>query len=192
MNEINIINFPKLESFQTERERLRLPYLDVELLTAQAGSQDVLLANQARKELDRKWDLTPENDSLNVPTVDLMAQLEPFSEEARKRLANNLVAIQLTEGCNGNCPFCLFGNKKGVSAKYSASSVHRYLREYSNEIPKSLALYWDSDPFDYREEVEGKVLDFTDIYKEWRSMRPTEFQYVSTAIPRGGKKVLLA
>ncbi len=175
--------YPYLKYFQDKREGLGQEVLNVDLLTAQAGSQDVKIAQEAKKQLRIKWDLDHEKDARNAETVNIMEQLGTFTETERERMISQLVGIQLTEGCNGNCPFCLFGKKKGVEAKYSFDSVTTFLRKYGYTILKEPSLYWDSDPFDYRDGEHN----FTDIYRTWREIRPAEFQFVSTTIPRGSE-----
>lgn len=181
---LNYDNFPPLKNIQEQRRNLGLEQLDVDLLRRQAGSQDPALSGKAKLELHRKWELAPSKDARNAPTVDLMKQLENYSEEERKIMFSQLAGIQLTEGCNGNCYFCYTGKKKGVEAKYSFDSVTAFLKKYESLFPASVGLYWDSDPFDYREGVHN----FTDIYKAWREIRSKEFQYISTAMPRGGEE----
>lgn len=173
-----------VEYLHDKRENFKKEFLNVDLLTSQAGSQDLTVAQEAKEQLRKKWDLDPEKDAKNAKTIDLMEQLGKFTEDERINMATQLVGLQLTEGCNGNCPFCLFGKKKGVDSKYSFDSVDTYLRKYADYIPGNLFLYWDSDPFDYRDGDRN----FTDIYKTLRDIRPMESQFISTAIPRGGEE----
>lgn len=182
--DIVLTNYPYLNHFRYTREGLGQERLDVDRLTAEAGSQDPNMARIARRQLDIRWDLDPEKDALGAKTIDLMGQLEEYSEADREIIVSNLIGIQLTQGCNGNCPFCLFGIKKGVEAKYSFGSVVAFMDKHKDSLPREFGLYWDSDPFDYR---DGEYA-FLDVYKTFRNIRPEDFQGVSTTIPRGGEK----
>jgi hypothetical protein len=172
-----------LDGVTKKRVELGRELLNVDLLKTQAGSQDLGVAGKAQNELMRKWDLLPGNETEKAETVDLMKQLEQFSESEREKIISNLAFLQLTEGCNGNCYFCFLGNKGRVEAKYSFDSVKQFFEKYGEIIPNDLTLYSSSDPFDYRD--GGK--NFTDIYKLWEGIKPTEPQYISTSIPRGGE-----
>lgn len=185
MNESAVIKgYPHLEYLHEKREGLGQKELNVALLRSQAGSQDPQISIRAQEQLRIKWDLDPGKDAQNAKTVDIMEQLEAFTKPEKEIMLPQSAGIQLTEGCNGNCPFCLFGEKKkGVEAKYSFGSLVRFFHEYDNLLPEGVALYWNSDPFDWRDGEHN----FTDIYKAWRKIRPAEFQFVSTAIPRGGE-----
>lgn len=167
------------------RERQGLEVLDIDLLRIQTGSLDPLVAQKARQTLVSKWDLDPEKAAENAKTVDLMEQLSGFTEEERDTLVSQLAAIQFTEGCNGNCFFCFLGPKKGVEKKYSFDSIVAFLNEYGRFFPYSstIALYWNSDPFDYRDGDRT----FADVYSAWRKIKPNEGQFISTTIPRGGQ-----
>lgn len=182
---INYGEFSRLEYLRGKREGLGQERLEIDQLAAQAGSQDQNLAERAKRRLRAKWDLEPDKDAQNALTVDLLEQIRGYSEEEKKAMFSQMVGIQLTEGCNGNCPFCLFGKKKGVEAKYSFESVAAFLRKYGPLLPKRLLVfYWDSDPFDFREGEHN----FKDVYGVWREIRPNQGHFVSTAIPRGGEK----
>lgn len=184
MNEsISSENYPLLKRFSNFREGLSQKELSINLLTAQVGSQHLQVADEAKRQLRTKWELEPDKDAENAKTVDILDQLGKFTEEEGLLMASQVAGLQLTEGCNGNCSFCFFGRKKGVEAKYSFESVSAFLRKYKEVIPKDLYFYWDSDPFDYRDGKYG----FTDVYKVWREINPTEHHFVSTSIPRGGQ-----
>lgn len=185
MNQLETLNdYPLLHSVSSKREQLDLSSLDIDLLKAQAGSQDLQLASISQKILRTKWDLDPGQDALEAKSIDIKEQLNSFSRNELNVMFRNLVSIQLTEGCNGNCPFCLFGTKTGVTAKYSFDSLRSLFNENSklmNENP--FLLYWDSDPFDYRDGDKS----FVDVYQLYRQTMPNNSQYISTAIPRGGE-----
>lgn len=177
-------NYPLLDFVRIKREQLELASIDVDLLRAQAGSQDQLLASNAQRLLMTKWDLDPGQDALHATSIDICEQLEPFSQNELKVMFKNLVGVQLTEGCNGNCPFCLFGTKSGVTAKYSFESLSTLFHKYSGVMSENpFLLYWDSDPFDYRDGDKS----FVDVYQLYHQTMPNNSQYISSAIPRGGE-----
>jgi len=172
-------SYPKI--LERRREEFGLRELDIDSLTMLAASQDSVVAGQAQKHLEEKWALAPDKDVERAPSVDLMEQLSQYTEEERKLIISQMTALQLTEGCNGGCPFCFLGMKKGVLAKYSFESIVAFFRQYGNQLSESLLLYYDSDPFDYR---DGKH-SFVDVYRTWRKVKPGERHFISTAIPRG-------
>lgn len=177
-------DFPLLDFVSHKREQLELASIDIELLRAQAGSQDPQLASISQRILSTKWDLDPGQDALKTKSIDIKEQLNYFSRNELSVMFRNLVSIQLTDGCNGNCPFCLFGTKTGVTAKYSFDSLSTLFKENAKLMSENpFLLYWDSDPFDYRD--GGKT--FVDVYQLYRQTMPNNSQYISTAIPRGGE-----
>lgn len=175
----NYYSYPRI--FERRREEFGLKELDVDSLTMLAASQDSVVAEQAQKHLEEKWALAPDKDVERAPSVDLMEQLSQYTEKERRLIISQTMALQLTEGCNGGCPFCFLGIKKGVSAKYSFESIVAFFRQHGDQLSKSLLLYYDSDPFDYR---DGKH-SFVDVYRAWRKVKPGERHFISTAIPRG-------
>lgn len=182
-------NFPLIDSVRNKREQLKLTSLDIDLLRLQAASVDVSVASVSKRLLRTKWDLSPELDSSRAVSIDIKEQLAPFSSSELRVIFKNLVSIQLTEGCNGNCPFCMLGVKYGVTAKYSFESIRTLFEEYSEEMSDNpFLLYWDSDPFDYRDDDKS----FFDVYKLYRQTWPNYSQYISTAIPRGGESDFIA
>lgn len=185
MNQLEARNsFPLINTLSTKREQLELASIDIDVLRVQTGSQDVQLADTAARLLRTKWDLDPVQDAQNAKSIDIREQLDSYSANERKAMFRNLVAIQLTEGCNGNCPFCLFGTKTGVTAKYSFESLSALFDENANVMSENpFLLYWDSDPFDYRDGDKR----FVDVYKLYRQTMPRSSQYISTAMPRGGE-----
>lgn len=177
-------NFPLLNAVSNKREQLELAPIDIDLLRAQAGSQDPQLARVSQRLLRTKWDLDPGQDAKHAHSIDINEQLAPFSSNEMKLMLRNLVSVQLTEGCNGNCPFCLFGTKSGVTAKYSFESLSALFHENSDAMSENpFLLYWDSDPFDYRDGDKS----FVDVYQLYRQTLPNNSQYISTAVPRGGE-----
>jgi hypothetical protein len=169
-------------SITDQREKLGLPALDVDLLYAKVGSQDVEVATQAKKTLLLKWELTAERDAKNAKTVDLMKDdLSRYPEPIRQKIVSKATVLQLTQNCNGNCYGCPNGKDKGVSAKYSFNSIVSFFQTYHDSLPDDFRTYWQSDPFDYRDGDHN----FTDVYKAFREIRPEQFQSISTALPRG-------
>jgi hypothetical protein len=170
-----------LKRLRNERESLNLDELNVDLLTVQSASQDVNLAREAKLKLMEKWDVLPEFDAKNTKTINLLEQFETFSESEREIILSQLVGIQLTEGCNGHCSFCLFGSSKGVESKYSFESIKSFFEKYRRYFKDSPTLYWASDPFDYR---DGEY-SFVDVYKFLREQGLSGG--LSTAMPKGGE-----
>ena len=170
-----------LRRLRNERESNGLEELNVDLLVAQSASQDVNLAREAKIKLMEKWDVLPEFDAKNVKTIDLLDQFETFSESEREVILSQLVGIQLTEGCNGHCSFCLYGGSKGVEAKYSFESIKGFFEKYRKSFKNPPTLYWASDPFDYR---DGEY-SFVDVYKFLKDQGLSSG--LSTAIPKGGE-----
>ena len=178
-------NFPLLNTVSNKREQLEMASIDIDVLRAQAGSQDPRLAGISRRMLKTKWDLDPGHDAQNAKSVDITEQLASYSARELKTMLRNLVSIQLTEGCNGNCPWCLFGVKKGVTAKYSFESLRFLFQKNADVMSENpFLLYWDSDPFDYRDGDKR----FVDVYKLYRETMPRNSQYISTAIPLGAEE----
>jgi hypothetical protein len=177
-------NYPLLDSISTKREQLALEKIDIDLLKAQAGSHDPQLSNVSQRVLRSKWNLESDRDTINAESRDINDQLKDFSSDELNVIFKNLVGLQLTEGCNGACPFCLFGPKSGVTAKYSFESLETLFHDKSDLLSENpFLLYWNSDPFDYRDGDKS----FVDVYKLYRQTLPNNSQYISTAIPRGSE-----
>jgi len=167
------------------REKLGLPELEWAKLVHESGSLNPLKRSSAKKILLQYFDASPEKMSQEAATVDMVEMFEKFPDDLQEGILNSLVAFQLTEGCNGRCPFCLFGTKKGVEAKFSFDSICRFLGKYSKGLShiggKTIMQYWDSDPFDYKDGEHS----YCDVYKEWRKYFPDNEVYISTTIPKG-------
>lgn len=184
IEQVEFNKYPLIESIGIKREELKLERIDINLLKIQAGNQDPQIASHAQRVLKTKWELEPECDAIQAKSIDINEQLAPFSENELKIMFDNMVAVQLTEGCNGNCSFCFFGIKRGVSSKYSFDSLSNFFQQHSDKMTDhSFVLYWDSDPFDYRDGDNS----FIDVYKLYRETLPHNYNYISTAIPRGGE-----
>jgi|GEM_PF-1547531 len=175
--------YEALKDVRSIRESSLIPRADRRLLIAESGSSNPETARKAKERLFRLFELQPERDSQSAETVDLMAQFEKFSPKEQEEILKNLVALELTKGCNGGCPFCYLGEKKGVTHKFSFDSIKEFFNKYKDDISEKTLLYWNSDPFDYR---DGKKT-FIDVYSAWRKIRPDSNQYVSTSIPKGGE-----
>ncbi len=153
-------------------------------LQLRAGSQDPRVAAAARRELDRVWNPQSEFTSEAAETVNLLESMKEYSPQERRKIASHLAALQLTQGCNGRCPFCFYGEKRGVTAKFSFDSIVQFLTKYQDHLPPALPLYQDSDPFDYQ---DGEF-NFSDVFKAWRKIKPGDFQSVSTTVPKGSQE----
>ncbi|MDP2585846.1 MAG: hypothetical protein Q8P29_03120 [Candidatus Levybacteria bacterium] len=184
IEQVKYNNYPLIESISSKRKQLELERIDVFLLKAQVGSLDPQISNKANRILRAKWDMNPELDANQSESIDINEQLAVFSHDELRVMFKNLVGIQLTEGCNGNCSFCMFDNKKGVTAKYSYNSLETLFREKFDMMTEHpFGLYWNSDPFDYRDGDHS----FVDVYKLYREALPNQSYYISTAMPRGGE-----
>ncbi|KKT48528.1 MAG: hypothetical protein UW42_C0054G0005 [Candidatus Collierbacteria bacterium GW2011_GWB1_44_197] len=153
-------------------------------LKAQSGASDKSIRNEAQRKLLQYFDLAPEKSSETAKTIDMVEMFDRFPVEMKMKMLNNLVGIQLTEGCNGQCAFCLFGSKKGVESKFSFSSIQEFLKQNYGQIRgegSSVSQYWDSDPFDYQDGEHN----YLDVYHEWRKYFPSQFVGISTTIPKG-------
>jgi len=177
-------HYPLLDSITLKRDQLGLEEIDIDLLREQSHYYDPLISSISQRELKNKWDLELERDTINAESLDVNKQLENFSKKELKIVLENLVSLQLTEGCNGECPFCMYGQKKGVTAKYSYSSLEEFFHANSNLLSgHPFVLYWDSDPFDYRDGEHS----FVDVFRLYRETLPDNAHYISTAIPKGGE-----
>jgi len=174
-----------VSKIQYIRELEKLPELEIGILQKQAGSQDPELAAEAKDKLMHKWDLEPAKDSLNAPSIDINQQFEStYNADDRRVILHSIIGIQLTEGCNGSCPFCLFGQKEGVKAKFSFDSLKEFLNKRKNALPSGLTLYWNSDPFDYRDGEHS----FVDVFNAWYDIKPDANTFISTALPKGSEE----
>lgn len=177
--------FAFIGSIRNRREQLHLPMLDIDQLQDQANGPISDLAEKAQRLLRIKWDLDPLKDSLQARSVNILEQLSVFSRTEIETMLQNIVALQLTEGCNGNCAFCAFGKKDGVTEKYSFDSLRAFFETYASILSnRPFLFYWDSDPFDYRDGPHSFV-DVFSIYGQMSS--PDNYHYVSTALPRGSE-----
>jgi hypothetical protein len=154
-------------------------------LKMQAGSSDIETSKEARRKLMQYFDLSPERSANQAETIDLMEAFGSFPEEIQQKILSGVVGIQLTEGCNGRCAFCMFGKKKGVEAKFSYDSIREFLKTYGSKMRSEdktgIFQYWDSDPFDYQDGEKR----YKDVYQDWRKNLPDRLVTVSTTIPKG-------
>jgi len=145
---------------------------------------------------DQGVDLPSENESEftenensvekeQIARVDIMEQLEEFSDRERELILNDTVAIQLTEGCRGGCPFCsrhLKGEKRNIKAHYSYKSLKKFVEKYQSSL-RYVALYDKSDPSDWEDKDENGEYGIVDIYKLF------EFPpQITTSIPPGSEQ----
>jgi len=174
------------------REKQNPPHnteLDIEtlLLQAEGGSLDDATRKRSIQTLNTRWRAMPERSANITPSIDINEQFDAYSPEEQDAILENLSGIQLTQGCNGECPRCLFGiKKKGVTDKYSFASLSKFIERFGPKLRsyEGIVFYWDSDPFDY---IDGDKT-FVDVYKEFRKYQPDERHFISTSIPRGGQK----
>lgn len=182
--DLSAVKSPLLDHIANAIVEHKLPVLDVSMLKFLATSSDKGEADKALRMLRTKWNSDPTEQDKRIKTVDIMEQFGKYSQEERRSILSNIVAIQLTKGCKGDCPFCLFGQKKGVEEKYSFQSIKNFFKEYKSNIDTNIAFYWDSDPFDW----EDGDKTFVDIYKVYRESFPQKYMYISTTIPKGSQE----
>lgn len=167
--EIKNPHFGALEVVRALREEKGLPYVDIPRLKLLASSSD-----QAQNQLLRVWSVTLEQSGECALEVDLLKMIKLYSEEELDTILKETVSFQLTEGCNGGCPYCFYSpHKPGIERKFSTLSIDDFLARYRPRINPHFAFYSDSDPFDHP--------DFIDIY--WKH---GQGKFVSTSVPRGG------
>lgn len=162
----------------------REPLPTYSLLQKIALSEDAADAKKAQRLLRQHYDLLPRKEAEQIEVVDLMEQLAAYDSQTIQQIIKHLAGIQLTEGCNGKCAFCLFGKKEGVSKQYSFDSIKQFFLTYYDAIKDSkmsISHYWDSDPFDYQDGEHG----YTAVYDMWRKLFPNKYLYISTVIPKG-------
>lgn len=180
--------FQHLRYLRDMRTDLHQPELRVDLLKHQAADPNPQISQQARRLLQAKWELNPSKDAESKPSIDIMEQFQCFSKEEQESMLCNLAGIQLTEDCNSNCPFCMFGIKKGVEAKYSFESLSKFFHTYKAHLSRQFVLYWNSDPFDYKDGPHT----FVDVYRLVQEIRPDELHFISTALPKGSEDCFLS
>jgi len=93
----------------------------------------------------------------NTPAIDLVKELEKYSEEEVKIILSNTFALELNKGCTGGCYFCLYGKKPGVIKKYSFSSLKEFNKKYSHYLP--------SDKVNFRDIREKILLNYGDYFQ---------------------------
>jgi hypothetical protein len=177
-----------LDKISKTRENLNLQPLD----SIKAGSQDWKLRRETLDKVDFEDSdfFSPEKE--NIKRVDIIEQLSQYSEKEIELILKNLASLQLTEGCNGRCPFCFLarkGERRGVTARYSFSSLKKFENKYASKLISSFVLYAESDPFDYYDKDEdGNEYTFLDVYK----LFPSQAHALSTAIPKGSEEMFIA
>lgn len=124
MNELSEVYYPPtILQLTKEREDLGLREFDFNQVCV--GSQDLRMQQQSLQRLMQEPEARSVNEVKNTPAIDIVEQFSEYSEDEIKLLLRNAIGIQLTEGCNGKCPFCFLarkGKERGVAAHYSFSS----------------------------------------------------------------------
>lgn len=170
------------------------PKAGKEELLALSGSFDEGVKNKARQMLEEMWYLQPEQDA-NAETVeraDLLAIFEQLDEQTKEFILQNIVAIEFTQGCNGGCGYCFLGEKKrGISQKFSFSSVIAFFTAYGEKIqenaPYKVFPYFNTDLLDYRDGEKTAL----DIYKLLFDTCPTTIHTLNTSLPTGSQDVFV-
>lgn len=179
-----------LERLDKLRQEMEIPQSErMSVAYVMAGSIDPNERARALEAIESEWALEEESSAEHAESVDIMQQIELIPEQAREEFVRNLSIIQLTEGCNGKCPFCYLGKKKGVTSKYSYESLKCFFEKYGSRIgtgtpSRQLIPYWDSDPFDYRDGDKS----FLDIYKMFKSNSVAGRMGIFTSVPIGGQR----
>ncbi len=107
-----------------------------------------------------------------------------LAEEKRTLVLDNIIALQLTEGCTVRCDFCQIPPPAKIKATIPFTMVERIVSLMSSQRHQALALYFESDPFDYDD--EGKTI--IDVMRIARQRCVTV--RVTTAIPRGKEELV--
>ncbi|PIS20870.1 hypothetical protein COT52_01555 [candidate division WWE3 bacterium CG08_land_8_20_14_0_20_43_13] len=114
-----------------------------------------------------------------TPKINLILEIEEEIPEGvdKNIFWKNVVALQMTYGCNGGCRFCMFGSKEnsGIQAVFTKESVEKAI-EKINEAGGEALLYLDSDPLDDP--------DLPEIAKHEREITGKS-TFISTSIPEG-------
>lgn len=167
------------------QERIRLGMPEYRPNVVRAASLDPVVREKAERDLDEEVEI--ERTLEQSRPVDIMELLAPFSEEEVRLMLSETLAVQLSEGCNGHCPFCFLSTKeekRGVVAHFTFRSLKVFFEKYSSKMRSDLPLYWKSDPFDWNDEDEEGKYTFIDFYK----VKPRSLGLISTAIPKGGEQ----
>lgn len=173
-----------------KKAELKVPgSIDVDKLLVIAGSVDPEVRLRALDQLDKYWNSQPMVDANDKEVIvgDLLEEIEKLPEKLRKDFLENLVAIELTRGCNGGCFFCNYGRKRGVTHKFNFVSIGKFLDKYGsniNEDAKWATLHLNSDPLDYKDGSKR----FVDVYRLAKEKCPKIVEHISTALPPGTEK----
>jgi len=137
------------------------------------------------------WRVSTKNSILQSKRVDLLSEFDQFSKKEKKIILQNLLAIELTTGCNGGCYYCVSGQKFKIYERYSFSSVKKFYNKYHGFLNDKMPplLYWDSDAFIYEDKDAFGSYDLRDIYKLiFDSKGKGKFTpFISTTIPMGSQ-----
>lgn len=119
-----------------------------------------------------------ENKLPKLKEISLTEQLKDFSDEEKKVLLKNLVALQLTDGCSGSCYFCYKGEIGKPKSAFSTDSIRDLFNKYGNEIGAwfGFTLYDKSDPFEKEK--------FTEVFKIIKKTNKKNI-LLTTSLPKG-------
>ncbi|MCL1876893.1 hypothetical protein FWF74_02580, partial [Candidatus Saccharibacteria bacterium] len=122
-----------------------------------------------------------------------------IGDAGQQDIFDNLVAIPLTDGCNGRCKFCSVCAKPGIRKQMTYNSALWIIQQFTEksrqtDMQKSqLLLYYDTDPLDW-EEVDESGQTVHDFYKLSRMIsqkhRTTKTAGVTHVPPHGVKGLL--
>lgn len=166
---------------------------DIQELLQLAGSVDQESRQKALKSLGEKWNVLEGRDANNEKVIvrDLCEEFEALPEDVKESILINLLSIEITRGCNGGCYYCYYGEKKGVSHKYSFESLIKFFGKYGDQIQDKAMLrpylFLDSDPLDYKDGDKR----FVDLYREVIKTCPRIVETLSTSLPPGTEKDLV-
>jgi len=152
-----------------------------------SGSQDPKIRREGLVKISESLENESESNEKKEEEqrIDVMEQFSQFSEEEIRLMLNNMNGFQLTEGCNGKCPFCFLarkGEQRKVTEHYTFSSLETFFSKYKDKVG-DIFFYWESDPFDYYDKDERGEHSFLDVYRLTRSNA-----LVSTSIPKGSEQ----
>jgi hypothetical protein len=123
--------------------------------------------------------------------VDINANLTSLAPGVQQIAAQRTRFIQLTDGCTGNCGFCGLDVIRNISTQFSSAPLEQYLVRNAPNFKNGLALYWASDPLDWRtQQTNGtSPKDFAELVKSFiPHLGPTTL-YTSTVVPKGTEEV---
>jgi len=109
-----------------------------------------------------------DGESASNDTESLPLDLEKrFSNTELQLVTDNLVVIQLSQGCSFGCPFCGFDAVKGASEHIKYTELANLFKKYGHQInTQKPFLYWASDPSDYTDTdtKTGETFTYQDVH----------------------------